>query len=104
MNRSSRSRAVIGLVVLAVLCTVALWLQERRSAPLAAYSPLSPVSRNSRALAWAERALGPLPLVQRLSTRSFWLQPWPWVVVGLVGFGLLAWGLIWGFQRMERKR
>ena len=102
MNRTSRSRAVIVLIVLAVLCTLALWLQERRSAPLSAYAPVSPLDRAPRALARAERALGPMPLVRRLGTRAFWLQPWPWIVVGLVGFGGLAWGLVWGFHRMER--
>ena len=38
----------------------------------------------------------------RIGTRAFWLEPWPWIVVGLAAFGLLAWGLFWGMRRMER--
>ena len=106
MNGSKPTRTVIGLVLLAVLCTVALGLQERRSTPLVADSPTSPVDADPRPLfplrdqppQEASRAL----LLQEIGTRAFWLSPWPWIVVGLVGFGLLAWALTWGVRRLER--
>jgi hypothetical protein len=97
MNQSSHPRFVIGLILLAVLCTVALGLQERRSAPLQAYSPASPVEAGPGPRAWTAAW-------ERIGTPAFWLRPWPWMVVGLIGFGLLAWGLIWGIQRMDRNR
>ena len=109
MNDQKHPRAVIGLILLSILCTMALGLQERRSAPLAAYSPASPpgsappgsVPRPLQGLRTLElfQSLG---VVQRVGTRAFWLGPWPWVVVGLIGFGLLAWVLVWGVRRMER--
>jgi hypothetical protein len=106
MNESKHPRAVTGLIILAILCTVALGLQERRSAPLAAYSLVSPVGGGPRTLLGlrGQQPLRTLPWLRTLpiGTRAFWLQPWPWVVVGLSGFGLLAWGLLWGIRRMER--
>jgi hypothetical protein len=99
MKQSSQPRFVIGLIVLAVLCTVALELQERRSAPLSAYSPASPARTAPQTQAWASRAR---TTVRQIGMRAFWLRPWPWIVAGLVGFGLLAWGVIWGTQRTER--
>ena len=99
MNSPSHPRFVVGLILLAILCTVALGLQEKRSAPLAAYSPVSPIQSAPRTLAWTRRVQD---AVQQLGTRAFWLAPWPWIVIGLLGFGLLAWGWIWGQQRMER--
>jgi hypothetical protein len=94
MKRPTPSRAVVVLIVLAVLLTVALALQERRSVPRPSDSPVPPVGRGARA--WVER------IAPRLTTQAFWSRPWPWVVVGLVGFGLLAGGLLWRFQRTER--
>ena len=128
MNESKHPRAVIGLVILAILCTVALGMREQRSAPLAAYSPLSPLGTGPRTLPGMGdqapqgaqgmrsgldpmarlgtlRRLGTLPAqrwLKSIGTRVFWLEPWPWIVVGLAGFGLLAWGLFWGMRRMER--
>jgi hypothetical protein len=99
MKQSSHPRFVVGLTLLAILCTVALGLQERQSAPLAAYSPVSPVQSAPPTPGWAAPVLG---VLQQLGTRTFWLDPWPWIVIGLVGFGVLAWGWIWGAQRMER--
>jgi len=100
MNPSSfHPRFVVGLILLAILCTVALGLQEQRGATLAAYSPVSPVPSAPQTLSWAARVQG---VLQQLGTPTFWSNPWPWIAVGLVGFGLLAWGLSWGFQRMER--
>jgi hypothetical protein len=106
MSERKNTRAVSGLILLAVLCTVALGLQERRSVPLAAYSPLSPLGSGPRPL---DRARGSQPwrALGEIGTRAFWLQPWPWILVGLVGFGLLAWGIAaWtarqGSRRMER--
>jgi hypothetical protein len=99
MNESPNRRFAIGLIVLAILCTVALGLQERRSAPLAAYSPLSPVDA-------APRAMRPLQTLRQALARASqwpaWRTPWPWIVIGLVGFGGLAWGLIRIAQRAER--
>jgi hypothetical protein len=106
MNGPKHPRAVIGLILLAILCTVALGLQGRRSAPLTAYSPASPLGSapgppRDQVPLLAQRLQRAQPLwhaVQRIGTRAFWLQPWPWIAVGLVGFGLLAWGM----RRMER--
>jgi hypothetical protein len=94
---------VIGLIVLAVLCTVALGLQERRSAPLAASTPDSPLETGPRTLS-AERQTGLQELVTRFTQRAFWLKPWPWIGVGMLGFGLLTWGLIWGTRRKGATR
>jgi hypothetical protein len=108
-GRFSGRRAVIGLVVLAVLCTVAIGLQERHSAPLAA------ATHNSQ----VEAGLGTLPaerqvkaelrtqtwlriLGARLIQRAFWLKPWPWIGIGVLGFGGLAWALIWGSRTRGR--
>ena len=113
MNESKHPRAVIGLIILAVLCTVALGLQERRSAPLAAYSIVSPVGagpgrlhrlrdQNPRQTLRAQRLPPWLRTLNRVERRAFWLEPWPWIVVGLAGFGLLAWGFLWQARRMER--
>ena len=116
MNESKHPRAVIGLMILAILCTVALGMQEQRSAPLAAYSPLSPLGAGPRTLPGLRDQTprgtqgirpGPETLPARrwlksIGTRAFWLRPWPWIVIGLAGFGLLAWGLLWGMYRMER--
>jgi hypothetical protein len=100
MDTSSQSRFVLTLVVVAVLCTAAIGFVERRSVPLAAYSPVSPVDaapRVQRAQLLLRRAL------TRFSQPRFWQNPWPWIAIGLVGFGLLAWGLIRLFQRLEHK-
>jgi len=106
MNESKHPRAVVGLILLAILCTVALGLQERRSAPLVAYSPASPQEGGSPGSGDAVRGR-PLPetfravwnAFKQVGRREFWLRPWPWVVVGLAGFGALAWGV----RRMERE-
>lgn len=101
MKTSFHPRYVVGLILLAILSTVALGLQERRGAPLAAYSPVSPVPSAPQRPDW----MGPVRgVLGQLGTRAFWSQPWPWLAIGLVGFGLLAWGLIWGFEKMERDR
>jgi hypothetical protein len=98
--KTSHTRTVMGLLVLAVLCTVALGLQERRSTPLTASTRDSPVetglatpSAERSALPWL-RKLG-----MRLTRRAFWIEPWPWIGVGVLGFGGLAWALIWGSRK-----
>jgi hypothetical protein len=107
MKQTRPSRFVFGLILLAALCTIVLGLQERRSAPLSAYSPVSPLVNGPGALDRIEPLLarlqnsGVLPAV--VFQRAFWLKPWPWIAAGVVGFGLLALGLIWGLQRMERR-
>jgi hypothetical protein len=103
MNESRQTRVVVGLLVLAVLCTVAIGLWERRSASLAAYSPASPLRvGRSRQELLPQRTLRWQRALQRLGTRAFWLKPLPWIIVGVVGFGLLAWGIVRGIERMER--
>ena len=94
MSRSNPWRVVVGLILAAVVCTLALWLQEQRSAPLTAYSPASLLLAQDRV--HQTRA--------RLFHRAFWLEPWPWIAVGLAGFGLLAWGIVWGIETRERDR
>jgi hypothetical protein len=106
MSVRSRRRAVWVVIALSVLCTALLGLMERRGAPLTAASPAvsplggsGPVGRGTQTTPQA--ALGRLSaLWARLTGRAFWRRPWPWIGVGLVGFGLLAWGI----GRMERHR
>ena len=116
MSESKHPRAVVGLMILAILFTVALGMQEQRGAPLAADSLRSPLGTGLRTLPGLRRqipqgtqvallGLGTRPARRWLTsivTRDFWVRPWPWIVVGLAGFGLLAWGLFWGTRRMER--
>jgi hypothetical protein len=96
-------RAIIGLILLAAIITLALGLQERRSAPLSAYSPASPARSNRPTL----RPLSALPAVrwlQRVGTRAFWSAPGPWIAVGLCGFGLLAWGIAAASRAWDKAR
>jgi len=102
-GRFSGRRAVIGLIVLAVLCTVALGLQERRSAPLTAATGDSPLEAGPRALRSERRTqTWVYKLGARVTQRAFWLKPWPWVGIGMLGFGALSWGLIWGSKEKRR--
>jgi hypothetical protein len=109
MNEPKHPRAVVGLILLAILFTMLLGLQDRSSAPLDAYSPASPLSSRAGTLRTLP-LLRTLPVLGRVGTRVFWLQVWPWVVVGLVGFGLLAWAIAAAsaarekVKRMERDR
>jgi hypothetical protein len=99
MNESKHPRAVVGLILLTILLTMLLGLKERSSAPLAAYSPASPLSAGSRANRQTIRHA-----VAQIGTRAFWLQPWPWIVVGTVGFGGLAWGIAAAWAARDRVR
>ena len=101
MSKTPHPRFVVGLILLVLLGTMALALQERRSVPLAAYSPVSPVEDAPSALDRMQPLLRPL---RQVGTRAFWLRPWPWIAVGLLGFGVLAWGFIWGGHQRERAR
>jgi hypothetical protein len=38
----------------------------------------------------------------RIIQRAFWIEPWPWIGGGLLGFGGLAWGLIWASRQKRR--
>jgi len=137
MNEPKHPRAVTGLIILAVLFTMMLGLRERRGAPLATTSPISPVDARARTLRGqnfegtllaqlvqraqlaqraqqardaqpsqeaqlSQDAQPSLRTQERMGTRAFWIKPWPWIVAGLGGFGLLAWGLFRGMRRMER--
>ena len=44
----------------------------------------------------------PPQYMESTETRAFWYKPWPWIGIGLAGFGVLAWGLYRGMRRMER--
>jgi hypothetical protein len=103
MNERKHLRAITGLILLALIATVALGLQERRSAPLSAYSPASPV-RSGRPTLRPLSALGAVRWLQSVGTRAFWTRPGPWIAVGLTGFGLLAWGIIAAWAVRERGR
>ena len=100
-------RAITGLILLAAIITLALGLQERRSAPLSAYSPASPV-RSGRptfrplSALLKLRTLTAVRWLQGIGTRAFWVKPGPWIAVGLIGFGLLAWGIAAAWKTREK--
>jgi hypothetical protein len=35
-------------------------------------------------------------------SRETWSSPWPWVAVGVVGFGALTWGIVALLERIGR--
>jgi hypothetical protein len=60
---------------------------------LSGTSPLAPGDRSP--------TLPPLRLFSRLLRWDVWSSPWPWLAVGLVLFGGMAWALIVLFRRLE---
>jgi hypothetical protein len=75
-------------------------------------SPISPVSPGGVPAETRSASPGTSPLIPRkspirlprLSIPIAWSSPWPWVAVGIVLFGGLAWGLVGLFQRFETSR
>lgn len=91
------------LIVLAAL--LAFWA---RSAHSDAWfqSPVSPIAPDKATGAMPLPVVAtPSPVVEEkpfpLFTASFWSSLWPWVAVGLVLFGGLAWGLTRLLRRVE---
>jgi len=96
--------ALVALAV-ALVCTMGSYRPGAWS-----QSPVSPLA--TLPLPWDERtaAVSPLPvspseppLVDRVLDSPVWLSPLPWVGVGVVFFGLLAWALYTLFSRRQAK-
>ena len=99
--RAIGSIAVLAAVTLALVCVLGLYWPGTWS-----QSPVSPLPPT---LQWVLPTTAVSPVfpsspsvsIQRLFSSPVWLSPLPWIGLGVVAFGLLAWALYALVNRLD---
>ena len=102
-HRSIGPLAALVVATLVLVCSLGLyhpgaWSQSPVPSPA---SPTSPWGHPMTAVSPVEASPAPPFSLQRLFASSVWLSPLPWIGLGLVLFGLLAWALYALLHRLD---
>jgi hypothetical protein len=102
MNQKTKEQIYSGLFlyILIALSAVFVALMGAGEPSASLQSPLSPVPPQDVSDAFSAMPIAPAPTREapRVLTSVFWSSPLPWVVIGIVVFGGLAWVWIARFR------